>query len=105
VNGSGRGGRNQELALAAALELAGAFPAVILAAGTDGIDGLSDNAGAIVDSTTIERLRRADVDPVGSLADNDSATALAAIGDEIRTGPTGTNVCDVTLVLTAPTNQ
>jgi glycerate-2-kinase len=105
VNGSGRGGRNQELALAAALELVGASPAVILAAGTDGIDGLSDNAGAIVDSTTIERLRRADVDPVGSLADNDSATALAAIGDEIRTGPTGTNVCDVTLVLTAPTNQ
>jgi len=105
VNGSGRGGRNQELALAAALELVGASPAVILAAGTDGIDGLSDNAGAIVDSTTIQRLRRADVDPVGSLADNDSATALAAIGDEIRTGPTGTNVCDVTLVLTAPTNQ
>jgi glycerate-2-kinase len=42
---------------------------------------------------------------VGSLADNDSATALDAVGDSIRTGPTGTNVCDVTLVLTAPTNQ
>ncbi len=105
VNGSGRGGRNQELALAAALELAGASPAVILAAGTDGIDGLSDNAGAIVDSTTIERLRRAGIDPGESLADNDSGTALETVSDNIRTGPTGTNVCDVTLVLTAPTNQ
>ncbi len=105
VNGSGRGGRNQELALAAALELAGASPAVILAAGTDGIDGLSDNAGAIVDSTTIERLRQAGTDPAGSLADNDSGTALETVSDCIRTGPTGTNVCDVTLVLTAPTNE
>jgi glycerate 2-kinase len=105
VNGSGCGGRNQELALAAAIELAGASPAVILAAGTDGIDGLSDNAGAIVDPTTIERLRRAGIDPGESLADNDSGTALETVSDCIRTGPTGTNVCDVTLVLTAPTNQ
>ncbi len=105
VNGSGRGGRNQELALAAALELAGSSPAVILAAGTDGIDGLSDNAGAIVDSTTTERLRRAGIDPGESLADNDSGTALETVSDNIRTGPTGTNVCDVTLVVTAPTNQ
>jgi glycerate-2-kinase len=105
VRGGGRGGRNQELALAAAIEIDGANNVVVLAGGTDGIDGFSDNAGAIVDSTTIERLRRADIDPVGSLANNDSATALTAIGDEIRTGPTGTNVCDVTLVLTAPTNQ
>ena len=83
----------------------GASPAVILAAGTDGIDGLSDNAGAIVDSTTCERLRRAGIDPARSLTDNDSATALDAVGDSIRTGPTGTNVCDLTLVLTAPANQ
>ena len=105
VNGSGRGGRNQELALAAALELAGSSPAVILAAGTDGIDGLSDNAGAIVDSTTTERLRRAGIDPGESLADNDSGVALETVSDNIRTGPTGTNVCDLTLVLMAPTNQ
>ncbi len=105
VRGGGRGGRNQELALAAAIEIDGANNVVVLAGGTDGIDGFSDNAGAIVDSTTISRLRRAGIDPVGSLADNDSATALDAVGDSIRTGPTGTNVCDVTLVLTAPTNQ
>jgi len=105
VRGGGRGGRNQELALAAAIEIDGAEKVVVLAGGTDGIDGLSDNAGAIVDSTTMERLRRAGIDPAGSLADNDSATAIEAVGDSIRTGPTGTNVCDVTLVLTAPNNQ
>jgi len=105
VRGGGRGGRNQELALAAAIEIDGVNNVVVLAGGTDGIDGLSDNAGAIVDSTTVERLRRADVDPARSLADNDSATALDAVSDNIRTGPTGTNVCDLTLVLTAPTNQ
>ena len=105
VRGGGRGGRNQELALAAAIEIDGAGNVVILAGGTDGVDGLSDNAGAIVDSTTCERLRRAGIAAVGSLADNDSATALDAVGDSIRTGPTGTNVCDLTLVLTAPANQ
>jgi glycerate-2-kinase len=103
VRGGGRGGRNQELALAAAIEIDGAENVVVFAGGTDGIDGLSDNAGAIVDSTTIERLRRAGINPLESLADNDSATALDAVGDNIRTGPTGTNVCDLTLVLTAPT--
>lgn len=105
VNGSGRGGRNQELALAAAIELAGRSPVVILAAGTDGIDGLSDNAGAVVDPTTTGRLREAGIDPPAALAENDSGSALETIGDNIRIGPTGTNVCDVTLVLTAPTNQ
>ena len=105
VCGGGRGGRNQELALAAAIEIAGAGNVVVLAGGTDGVDGLSDNAGAIVDSKTFERLRRAGIDPAGSLAGNDSATALDAVGDSIRTGPTGTNVCDLTLVLTAPTNE
>ncbi len=105
VRGGGRGGRNQELALAAAIEIDGANNVIVLAGGTDGIDGLSESAGAIVDSTTYERLRRAGIDPAVSLADNDSAAALDAVGDSIRTGPTGTNVCDVTLVLTAPTNQ
>ena len=101
VRGKGRGGRNQELALAAAMELASAGSTVVLAAGTDGVDGLSDNAGAIVDDTTVERLRKAGIDPAAALADNDSATALDAIGDTIRTGPTGTNVCDLTIALTA----
>jgi len=103
VKGSGCGGRNQELALGAAFELESAEAVILLAGGTDGIDGLSENAGAVVDPTTISRLREAGFDPQATLADNDSGTALEAIGDAIRTGPTGTNVCDVTMVLAAPT--
>ncbi len=102
VRGSGRGGRNQELALSAALELENAAAAVLLAGGTDGIDGLSENAGAVVDPTTVARLRATGIDPQTALANNDSATAFEAVGDAIRTGPSGTNVCDVTIVLTGP---
>lgn len=99
VRGPGRGGRNQELALAAALQLARRRPAVLLAGGTDGIDGHSDNAGALIDPGTVDRITGAAVDPLAALAANDSATALAAAGDILVTGPTGTNVCDVTIVL------
>ncbi len=102
VRGDGRGGRNQELALTAALEIDNAArPCIVLAGGTDGIDGLSEHAGAIVDPTTVRRLREAGFDPVAVLANNDSGTALASVGDAIVTGPTGTNVCDLTAVLTA----
>jgi hydroxypyruvate reductase len=101
VRGSGSGGRNHELALAAALELSGRRQVVILAAGTDGIDGLADAAGAVVDPGTVARARVAGVDLTAALAGNDSGPALAATGDAIRTGPTGTNVCDLVLVLTA----
>jgi glycerate 2-kinase len=101
VRGSGIGGRNHELALAAALELSGRRQVVILAAGTDGIDGLSDAAGAVVDPSTAAKARVAGVDLAAALAGNDSGPALAATGDAIRTGPTGTNVCDLVLVLTA----
>jgi glycerate-2-kinase len=99
VRGDGRGGRNQELALAAAVELELAGTGVLLACGTDGVDGLSNNAGAVVDSSTIRRLRRLGIDPIEMLASNDSGTALGAVGDAIVTGPTGTNVCDVTMLL------
>jgi len=99
VRGKGRGGRNQELALAAAVELEGGGRGVVLAGGTDGIDGLSDNAGAVVDPTTVARLAAVGIDPRESLASNDSGTALAAVGDAIVTGPTGTNVCDLTIVM------
>jgi len=99
VRGDGRGGRNQELALAAALELEGGPPRLLLAAGTDGIDGLSDAAGAVVDPGTAERVRRAGMEPRIALQRNDSGTALAAAGDALVTGPTGTNVCDVTVLL------
>jgi len=99
VRGAGSGGRNHELALAAALELSGRQPVVILAAGTDGIDGSTDAAGAVVDPGTVARARAAGVDLAASLAGNDSGPALAATGDAIHTGPTGTNVCDLVLLL------
>lgn len=105
VRGNGRGGRNQELALTAALKINQKENCVLLAGGTDGIDGLSDNAGAVVDTTTVARLEDSGIDPRAALADNDCSRALETIGDAIRTGPTGTNVCDVTLVLTAPSNS
>jgi hydroxypyruvate reductase len=99
VRGQGSGGRNQEVALAAALQLAGTDDIVIGALGTDGIDGNSPAAGAIVDGTTAARLHDLGIAPAEALAENDSYTALQAIGDTIITGPTGTNVTDVALVL------
>ncbi len=97
VRGSGRGGRNQEAALAAALEIEGQ-PVVFLAGGTDGIDGPTDAAGAIVDGGTIARGLAANFDPLAALADNDTYPFLAASGDLIITGPTGTNVADLWLL-------
>ncbi len=102
----GLGGRNQELALAAAQELArqaeagvsSAARVTLLAAGTDGSDGPTDAAGAVVDATTVERIRRAGIDPASALARHDSTPALDAAGDLMRTGPTGSNVMDLTLV-------
>jgi hydroxypyruvate reductase len=95
---AGRGGRAQHLALAAALELAGT-PAVLLAAGTDGVDGPTDAAGACVDGETVARARTAGLDPEAALAATDSHTLLAGTGDLVRTGPTGTNVADVVVAL------
>jgi len=99
VHGTGRGGRNQELALAAALEIRGRAGRVVLSAGTDGIDGLTDHAGAIVDGTTIDRIVTAGFEPRKELVANNSGPALAAAGDALITGATGTNVCDLTLLL------
>ena len=99
VRGGGRGGRCQELALAAALHMEGLEGAVILAAGTDGTDGPTDAAGAIVDGTTAARARERGGDPRARLDDNDSHPALAAVGDLVITGPTRTNLLDLYLVL------
>lgn len=99
VRGEGVGGRNSELCLAAALELEGAGPCVVLSAGTDGIDGISGAAGGIVDPQTTNRIRSAGMNPTALLKVNDSATALSASGDTVITGPTGTNVSDVMLVI------
>lgn len=89
----GRGGRNGEFALAAALGLQGTAVS-LLAADTDGIDGSESNAGAFVDGTTVQRLRDAGVDARQSLSRNDSYTAFEVLGDLFITGPTGTNVND-----------
>jgi glycerate-2-kinase len=94
----GAGGRSQHLALAAALELADTR-AVLLAAGTDGVDGPTDAAGACVDGETVARARAAGLDPAAALAATDSHSLLAHTGDLIRTGPTGTNVADVVVAL------
>jgi glycerate 2-kinase len=99
VTGNGLGGRNQELALAAALTLDG-VPGVCLAAlGTDGTDGPTDAAGAVVDGATAARARSAGVDLDAALGRNDSYRALEELGALIRTGPTGTNVNDIGVAL------
>jgi hydroxypyruvate reductase len=102
VAGGGRGGRNQELALRLAL-LAEArnMPDdwVFLSAGTDGRDGPTDAAGAVVDAGTLARMRAAGTDPEAALAANDSYPALASSEDLIRTGATGTNVADLQVLM------
>ncbi len=97
----GVGGRCQHLAVAAALAL-DEMPAVVLAAGTDGIDGPTDAAGGCVDGATIRRAHAAGIDPHAALATTDSHRLLAATGDLVVTGPTGTNVADVVVALRAP---
>jgi hydroxypyruvate reductase len=102
VRGSGLGGRNQELALAFALEATRlGLPEgwALLSAGTDGRDGPTDAAGAIVDAGTIERGQRAGLDAARCLEDNDSYRFLEASGDLLRTGATGTNVADIQIIL------
>ena len=106
VRGSGTGGRNHEAALAAALAIEDADDLHFLAAGTDGIDGTTQAAGAIVDGTTIRRSRAAGFDPITVLENNDSGTLFEALGDQIVTGHTGTNVGDLWIVLrTGPTGN
>jgi hydroxypyruvate reductase len=95
----GRGGRNQQLALAAALEIAGEPGVTLLAAGTDGIDGSSGDAGAIVDDSTCARGAEAGLDAPSHLLRADSGTFLEECGDLLHTGPTNTNVGDLVLGL------
>ena len=99
VRGKGIGGRNQELALAAAVGLRGAPETVVVSFGTDGIDGPTDAAGAVADSTTYRRGMSMGLDPEEFLENNDSYTFFKTLGDLIITGPTGTNVNDVMMAL------
>jgi hydroxypyruvate reductase len=95
----GRGGRNQHLALAAARIIAGHENLLLLVAGTDGTDGVTSDAGALVDGETCSRIALSEIDVQESLKRADSGTALAAAGDLIHTGPTGTNVGDIVIGL------
>ncbi|HVN40871.1 MAG TPA: DUF4147 domain-containing protein [Myxococcota bacterium] len=98
VRGEGRGGRSQELALAAAIELAGARDIALLAAGTDGSDGPTDAAGAFADGGSVARGAARGIDARAALARNDAYGFFDAEGGLLRTGPTGTNVMDLVLV-------
>ncbi len=95
IQAKGKGGRNQELALAAALAIEGWNRISLLSAGTDGTDGPTDAAGAVVDGTTCKRASLAGLNPLESLMNNDSYPFFEALGDLLRTGPTRTNVMDM----------
>jgi len=99
VRGRGKGGRCQEFALAAALELRPGDGFTVLAAGTDGTDGPTDAAGAIVDGETVGRGRAAGADPERALDDNDAHRFLRASGDLLVSGPTNTNLLDLYVLL------
>ncbi len=99
VKGKGKGGRNQEFALAASLAIAGLPNALVLSAGTDGTDGPTDAAGALASGATVERAMRLGLNPMEHLTANNAYPFFEALGDLIKTGPTGTNVMDVHLLL------
>jgi glycerate-2-kinase len=105
VRGTGKGGRNQELALSFALEIAGRDGLSLLSAGTDGTDGPTDSAGAVVDGTTAPKARELGMNPMEYLANNDSYTFFQKFDEltggkaHLMTGPTGTNVMDLQIML------
>jgi len=101
VRGEGKGGRNQELALAAALALDGWPDVFIMALATDGTDGPTDAGGAVVTGETMTRARELGLDARAALEANDSYHFFEPLGDLIRTGPTGTNVNDLLFILVA----
>lgn len=99
LRGKGLGGRNQEIALSAALGIEGLSNALVFSVGSDGTDGPTDAAGGIADGETAQLMRQKGVDAVQSLNDNDAYHALDAVGGLLKTGATGTNVNDVTVLL------
>jgi hydroxypyruvate reductase len=103
VRGSGRGGRNQELALGAAIVMGNAGGVLVCSMGSDGIDGPTDAAGAAATGTTMARAQALGLDAQDVLQRNDTYGFFAALDDLIRSGPTGTNVMDVQIILRAPT--
>jgi hydroxypyruvate reductase len=99
LQGDGKGGRNQEYALACALAIDGLDNVVVLSGGTDGTDGPTDAAGALADGSTVARARRKGLDPVDFLRRSDSYNFFKPLDDLIITGPTRTNVMDIYLFL------
>lgn len=99
IIGSGKGGRNQELALAAAIGIDGWKNTVIFSVGSDGTDGPTDAAGGMVDGETVRRIKSKNASPYQLLENNDSYHALSLSGDLIKTGSTGTNVNDLMMIL------
>ena len=102
VTGQGKGGRNQEFALVVAQELRGEPNWALLSAGTDGVDGPTDAAGAFVDSRSIDRATARGLDPAATLRENDTYPFFAALGDLFTPGPTSTNVMDLKIALLFP---
>lgn len=99
LTGKGKGGRNQELALAAAEGISGVFGTAVFSVGSDGTDGPTDAAGGYVDYETAKALKAQGIEIASVLADNDAYHALQAVNGLIFTGPTGTNVNDVAVAL------
>ncbi len=99
IKGNGLGGRNQEFALAGALEISGIERVVLLSGGTDGTDGPTDAAGALADYTTVHRAKSMGLNPKAHLENNDAYPFFQKLGDLLITGPTHTNVMDVRIIL------
>jgi hydroxypyruvate reductase len=102
VTGAGKGGRNQEFALVVAQTLQNDTRWALLSAGTDGIDGPTDAAGAFVDGYSIKRAKEKGLDPQETLNTNDSYSFFAALGELFCPGQTGTNVMDIKIALLRP---
>lgn len=105
VKGKGKGGRNQEFALASAIYLEGLAGALVLSAGTDGTDGPTDAAGAIADGYTAQRAKDQGLSVPEHLHENDSYTVFSALADLVKTGSTGTNVMDLNIMLARARKQ
>ncbi len=99
VTGSGKGGRNQEFALAGAMGIQGVRDVLILSGGTDGTDGPTDAAGAIATADTVNRAKKKGLQAADYLKRNDAYPFFEALGDLVKTGPTGTNVMDIHILL------
>src|SRR5207245_5838823 len=105
VHGKGRGGRNQELVLSAALSIRGNTAILVSSIGTDGVDGPTNAAGAVADGNTVERALRVSMDPDSYLRENNSYRFFERLNDLVITGPTGTNVNDIFIGLVGPGSQ